>query len=187
MSPEINHSILIYPSVWRRQTWAENLGSSPFGRGAGSPSNSTWPGPWITTIPSGTLSIQPFGHNTPTLRTDRQTTVRCHRANSFRNGGPKTNISRRVTINQYRIATRGARRTFSSQLTYLTMWVMGKMRACGNAAQSSGPKSWGCCVIFRRGSLITIYNVARAEDYLSMLSTKWHLDRSIQAPAVWPQ
>jgi len=31
------------------------------------------------------LEALPFGHNTPRLQTDRQTTVRCHRANRFTN------------------------------------------------------------------------------------------------------
>jgi len=48
---------------------------SPFRRGAESPSNTMSPGPRPTSVPSGILSHQPFGHNTPTLQTqtDRQT------------------------------------------------------------------------------------------------------------------
>jgi len=41
------------------------------GRGAGSPSNTMWPGPRPTRVPSFILihSIQPFGQNTPTSQT----------------------------------------------------------------------------------------------------------------------
>jgi len=44
-------------------------GRARFG-GAGSPSNTMWPGP--TSTPISRWSIQPFGDNTPTLQTDRQ-------------------------------------------------------------------------------------------------------------------
>jgi len=52
------------------------------GRGAGSPSNTMWPGPRPTRVPSFILihSIQPFGQNTPTSQTDRK---RSDRANRF--------------------------------------------------------------------------------------------------------
>jgi len=44
-------------------------GLCPFGGGvAGSPSNTVWPGPWPTCLPSFIL-IHPFDHNTPTSRT----------------------------------------------------------------------------------------------------------------------
>jgi len=36
---------------------------APFVGAAGSPSNTMWPGPRYTSVPSGILSIQPFGHN----------------------------------------------------------------------------------------------------------------------------
>ena len=42
-----------------------------FGGGAGSPSNTLWPGPGPTSVPSFILSIQPFGRNTPMSQTDR--------------------------------------------------------------------------------------------------------------------
>ena len=120
--------ILIHPAVWPQQTWVENCGGGcalffgggtgspsdtmwpgprptsvpseghldpssrlatihrpklpkkwgllyPFFGGAGSPSNTMWPGPRprSTSMPSFTLiHIQPFGHSTPTLQTDRQ-------------------------------------------------------------------------------------------------------------------
>ena len=39
------------------------VGCAPFWeRGAGSPCNTTWPGPMPTFIPSGMLTIQKFGH-----------------------------------------------------------------------------------------------------------------------------
>jgi len=41
----IRSGILIHPVVWSQQTWAENCGLCPFlGVGAGSSSNTTWPG-----------------------------------------------------------------------------------------------------------------------------------------------
>jgi len=51
---------------------------SPFsgegeGGRAGSPSNTMWPGPRSTSVPSFILMHQPFGHNAPTSHTDRQT------------------------------------------------------------------------------------------------------------------
>jgi len=42
----IPSGILIYPAIWPQQIWTENWGLCPFGRGgAGSPSNTMWPGP----------------------------------------------------------------------------------------------------------------------------------------------
>jgi len=35
----------------------------PLLRIAGNPSNTKWPGPRSTSVPSGVLSIQPFGHH----------------------------------------------------------------------------------------------------------------------------
>jgi len=51
------------------------LGVPPllWGGGAESLSNTMWPGPRPTCTPSFILIIQPFGHNTPTLHTYRQT------------------------------------------------------------------------------------------------------------------
>ena len=70
---------------------------APFfwGGGSGSPFNTMWSGPRPTSIRSGILSIQPFGHNINVTdrqdRTgqDRQTTVRQGRANRFTNDRPK--------------------------------------------------------------------------------------------------
>ena len=45
--------ILIYRAVWPQQTWAENSGLCPFGGGgAESTSNTMWPGPKPTSMPS---------------------------------------------------------------------------------------------------------------------------------------
>jgi len=55
--------ILINPVVWSQLTWAEIWGYALFEGGARSPSNTMWPGPRPTSILSGILSIQPFGHN----------------------------------------------------------------------------------------------------------------------------
>jgi len=47
---------------------------APFwGRGAGFPSNTMWPGPSPPPCQVSSWSIQPFGYNTPTWQTDRQT------------------------------------------------------------------------------------------------------------------
>jgi len=49
-------------------------GLCPFGGGgAMSPSNTMWPGPRPTACQVSSWSVQPFGHNTPTSQTDRQT------------------------------------------------------------------------------------------------------------------
>jgi len=50
---------------WELQTWAENLGAPPLlEQGAGSPSNTMWPGPRpIPPYQVASCSIQPFGHN----------------------------------------------------------------------------------------------------------------------------
>ena len=44
---------------------------APFRSGAGSPSHRMWPGPRPTLYQVASCSIQPFGHNTPTLQTDK--------------------------------------------------------------------------------------------------------------------
>jgi len=49
------------------QTWAENWGVVPlYERGVGSPSNTMWPGPRPTCMPSFILIHRTFCHNTPT-------------------------------------------------------------------------------------------------------------------------
>ena len=70
--------------------------SAPFHVGAGSPSNTMWPGPRPISVPSCIL-IYPTVWRAPTLQTaDRQTsrtdrtTVRYHRVNHFTNCRPKT-------------------------------------------------------------------------------------------------
>jgi len=72
-----------------RKLW----GLCPFrGGGAGSPSNTVWPGLRSTCVPSFILihpTVWPQCTNV-TDRTDRQTTDRQHRANLFTNGRPKT-------------------------------------------------------------------------------------------------
>jgi len=53
--------------------------------GAGSPSNTMWPEPRPTSVPSGILIYPTVCRNTPTLQTDRtnRTTVPWHRANRY--------------------------------------------------------------------------------------------------------
>ena len=73
--------ILIHPALWPQWTWAENWGIVPpffWGGGAGSPSNTMWPGPTpIFHAKFHFWFIQPFRHNTPMLQThistERQT------------------------------------------------------------------------------------------------------------------
>ena len=48
------------------------VGVTFLGGSYGSPSNTMSPGLRPTVLPSASGSIQPFGHNTPTLQTDRQ-------------------------------------------------------------------------------------------------------------------
>ena len=53
----------------------ESGAAVPLSMGSWYPCNTMWPEPRPTSIPSGILihpSIQPFGHNTSTLQTDRQ-------------------------------------------------------------------------------------------------------------------
>jgi len=68
------HGILIHQAIWPQQLWAENWGQAVplWGRGAGSPSNTIWPGPRPTSCQVSSRSIRLFGQNTPTLQTDRQ-------------------------------------------------------------------------------------------------------------------
>ena len=56
------HQQLRLATVWPQQTWAENWGAVPLRRTA-SPSNTMWPRPRPSSVPSGILIIQPFGHN----------------------------------------------------------------------------------------------------------------------------
>ena len=47
--------MLIHPAVWPQQTWAKKWGLCFFLGGAGSPCNTTLPGPRPTSVPSGIL------------------------------------------------------------------------------------------------------------------------------------
>jgi len=67
--------ILIHKAIGPQQTWAENWGRGlcPFrGGGAGSPSNTMCHGRGLPPCKVSSWSIQPFGHNTPTLQRYRQ-------------------------------------------------------------------------------------------------------------------
>jgi len=66
----ISSGILIHQALWPQQTWAKICGLCHFG-GTRSPYSTIWPGPRPTSLPSGSLSIQPYGRNTPTSQTDR--------------------------------------------------------------------------------------------------------------------
>jgi len=97
--------ILIHPAIWTQQIWTENWGLCTFVGGApGSPSNTMWPGPRPTCMPSFVLihpTVWPQYTNITdrTGQTDRQTTERYDRANSFTNGRPKMTTFIKVTKN----------------------------------------------------------------------------------------
>jgi len=69
----IPSGILIHPAIWPQQTLAENWGGAVplWEGGAGSPSNTMCPGRGPPPCHVSSLSIQPFGHITPMLQTDR--------------------------------------------------------------------------------------------------------------------
>ena len=68
-------------SCWDEPPFGNNMhgpksGGLLYPWGAGSSSNTMWPGPRPTSVPIGILmhpTVLPFGHNTPTLQTDRKT------------------------------------------------------------------------------------------------------------------
>jgi len=77
----IPSGILIHPAIWPQQISAENWGLCPFGGGgAGSPSNTMWPGlrptcmPSVILDPSNRLATLHQRHRQD-RQTDRQTTV----------------------------------------------------------------------------------------------------------------
>jgi len=67
--------ILIRPAIWPQQIWAENWGGlCPFGEGSWVPIEHSVARAKAYLHTSFILGyIQRFGHNTPTLQTDRQT------------------------------------------------------------------------------------------------------------------
>jgi len=69
-------AFLIHAAIWRQQIWAENwVGLCPFGGGAaGSLSNTMWPGPRLTCMPSFILIRPTVARTLQTDRTDRQRT-----------------------------------------------------------------------------------------------------------------
>ena len=84
-------AILIHRAIWPQQIWPENWGGGPE-----FPSNTMWPGPSPTCMPSFVL-IRPtvwpqYTNVTDRTRQDRQTTVRCHRVNRFADGRPTYGI-----------------------------------------------------------------------------------------------
>jgi len=68
----IPSGILIHPAIWPQQIWAENWGCPFRGRGARYPSNTMWPWPTPTCMPSFILIHPTFGQSTPTSQRDRQ-------------------------------------------------------------------------------------------------------------------
>ena len=75
-SISVERGILIHPAVWPQQTWAENWGLCPFSEELGP--HLTQCGRGLPPCQVSSWSIQPFGHNTPTLQTGQtdETTVR---------------------------------------------------------------------------------------------------------------
>ena len=87
----IPNGILIHAAIWPQQIWAENWGLCLFGGGgAGSPSKTYLPAHQVSS-----WSIQPFGHNTLTLQTDRTDRQWSDSIGQtiLQNGCPKTNRS----------------------------------------------------------------------------------------------
>ena len=69
----IRSGILVHPAIWPQQIWAENWGLCPFERvGAGSLSNTMWPGSRSTCMP-GFVLIRPTVRSQYTNVTERQT------------------------------------------------------------------------------------------------------------------
>jgi len=72
-STSIPSGILIHPAIWPQQICAENWGLCPFGEGELGPHlTQCRQGRGLPTRQVSPWSIQPFGHNTPTLHTDRR-------------------------------------------------------------------------------------------------------------------
>jgi len=70
----IRSGILIHPAIWPQQIWAENWGLYPFGKGELSPHlTQCGQGRGLSARLVSSSSVKPFGHNTPTLQTYRQT------------------------------------------------------------------------------------------------------------------
>ena len=94
------NGILIHPAIWPQQIWTEIGGCAPLGRGAESPSNTMWPGPTPTRMPSFILIRKTLWsqYTNVTGRQDRtgKTAVRQHRPNRF-----NVNFSRHVTCISY--------------------------------------------------------------------------------------
>jgi len=69
----IPSGILIHPAIWRKQIWAENWGLCPaLGEGELGPHlKQCGQGQGLPACQVSSWSIQLFGHNTPTLQTDR--------------------------------------------------------------------------------------------------------------------
>jgi len=105
-SPELRPSsipsgILIHAAIWPQQIWAENwVEAVPlWGGGAGSPSNTMWPGSMPTCVPSFILirpTVWPQCTNVTdrqTDRTDRTDNGLIEYAIRFTNGRPKCTCS----------------------------------------------------------------------------------------------
>ena len=123
----IPSGILIHPTIWPQQIWAENWGAVPlWGR---------WS--WVP-IQHNVARAEAYLHakfHLPSNRlatihqryrqTDRQTTVRYHRVNRFTNGCPKTESSSSscsCSCNRSRSSCSRRRRHSSSSSRILVDW-----------------------------------------------------------------
>ena len=93
--------------------------------GAGSPTNTMWPGLRLTSMPSFILidpTIWPQYTNA-TDRTDRQTMVPWHRVNRFTNGHSKMSTSQSVLSDTLWLGSKGR---YGSFHLWINVWVAGK-------------------------------------------------------------
>jgi len=73
-STSVPSGTLIHPAIWPQQIWPKNWGFASLGRrGLSLHLTHCVQGRGLPACQVSSGSIQPFGHNTPTLQTDRQT------------------------------------------------------------------------------------------------------------------
>jgi len=79
--------ILVHSAIWPEQIWPENWGPVPlWGRGAGSHVTQCGQGWGLPACQVSSWSIEPFGHNTPTLQTGQTRQDRTDRKQSDSTG-----------------------------------------------------------------------------------------------------
>jgi len=80
--------ILIHPAVWPQRTWARKLGAVPLLGELGPHLTQCGRGRGLPPCQVSSSSVQPYGHNTPTLQTAQDRTDRTTVANRFTIGRP---------------------------------------------------------------------------------------------------